>query len=707
MEETRMRVFLFAALMILLLFALAFGAMKKVPTGVEFSYDDPSAFSVALAGTFNNWDTQSLAMTKDEEGTWRVVVSLTPGRYEYKFVVNGSNWTADPDNPKVVGDYGNSEIEIDENGEPVIRGLTTIISNTPANSRVLITGWFRGTYSLRKDALGDVRWRGSRPEHEMYVSVNPTIGSDVKGSATLRIDSGEGDIREVTADLYSARLAYTSHYFDATAYHNQEIIQFDDPLGILGHRDLPGTLWDDDVAFGKGTQGIIGDFRFMGLGTRAFYANTFDADIYDSDVWYNFDGTTFQAASRYDNTGTDNIGVRAERGFLGINVGGTYLSERNGWWVGFETQEPPSAILEYRIESRDSASTWFEMGTEQRSISVDAEMKPTRQLSLSGEYAWTRYDAKWDAGNRVRKQGDVFVDGKVDIPVGSEDGSRYMVGLDFSKGDLDTKLSFESDSYDGMKSSESYVSNFGYPFEDADTPLLPLYGPALLEYRDYVNTYTSVNSIETFVIFEYPGLPERTVRRGRLEVAGRALGLSLGLSLDVAKREWDFRDGHLSHSELTQVSVLPSVAGDVFGERLSYKVMYEDSKDNLHPRMPSAYGRNTLLVSGDLGLVDHWQLYCNLRRVSYDWKEGHTTRSDAFFDTNVALVWSPIPHVEIRLGYGVNPIYYRDQAVEGREIGRERWTTSYLWLSPENSLIDAEKALEKVDMISLMGVIAF
>jgi pentose-5-phosphate-3-epimerase len=59
------------------------------------------------------------------------------------------------------------------------------------------------------------------------------------------------------------------------------------------------------------------------------------------------------------------------------------------------------------------------------------------------------------------------------------------------------------------------------------------------------------------------------------------------------------------------------------------------------------------------------------------------------------------------LGYGVNPIYYIDQMVEGREIGRERWMTSYLWLEPTTSLIDAEKALEDVDMISLMGVIAF
>jgi hypothetical protein len=700
-----------AVLMILLIFTLAYGAVTKVPGGLEFSYYDPSAFSVALAGSFNNWDSQALGMTRDDEGTWRVVVDLPAGRYEYKFVVNGSDWIADPDNPKVVGDYGNSEIEIDEDGEPVIRGVTTVISNTPANARVLITGWFRGTYSARKDALGDVRWRGSRPRHELYVGVNPTIGPDVKGSATIRIDSGDGDIREVEADLYAARLAYASHYFDVTAYHNEETIQLDNPLGVFGHRDLPGTLWDDGIAFGKGTQGIIGDFRFLGLGAKALYANTYDADIYNSDVWFDFEGSTYQAISRYDNTGTDHVGVRAKRDVMGVALGGTFLSERNGWWVGFEEQEAPEAIEDYRVRTGDSASTWFEMGTEQRFVSVDVEVKPADRLTLFGEYGWTRYEAKWDAGNRVRKRGDVFVDGEIDIPVGDEDGTRFTAGFDFSAGDLSAGFSYETGSYDGTQGEGFYVTSCPYPVEDADTPLLPLYGPRLLEYVNYFNSYTNVNSNETFYVFEYPSLPEREVRRGRLDVSGEAYGFSLGLALDIAEREWNIKDGLtgdlLVSDKLTQVSVLPSVGGTLFGERLAFDLMYEDSKDNLHPRMPSAYGRNTLLVRGDIDLTDNWLLYCSLRRVSYQWEDGGDTEDRSFFNPHVALVWSPIPRVEIRLGYGVNPIYYRDQAVEGREIGRDRWMSSYMWLDPGNSLMDAEEALEDVDIISLMGVIAF
>ena len=66
-----------------------------------------------------------------------------------------------------------------------------------------------------------------------------------------------------------------------------------------------------------------------------------------------------------------------------------------------------------------------------------------------------------------------------------------------------------------------------------------------------------------------------------------------------------------------------------------------------------------------------------------------------------------IPQVELRLGYGLNPLYYRDTPVAGREIGRERWLASDLWRDPTLSLVDAERDLEDVKMISLMGVISF
>lgn len=62
---------------------------------VEFKLYAPQAKRVSLAGSFNKWDTQALTARKDSRGNWKVKVNLRPGRYEYKFLVDGS-WVNDP-----------------------------------------------------------------------------------------------------------------------------------------------------------------------------------------------------------------------------------------------------------------------------------------------------------------------------------------------------------------------------------------------------------------------------------------------------------------------------------------------------------------------------------------------------------------------------------------------------------------------------------
>ncbi|MCA9076948.1 MAG: glycogen-binding domain-containing protein [Planctomycetaceae bacterium] len=50
---------------------------------------------MVLAGTFNDWQTDASMMTKDEGGHWNAKLDLPPGRYEYKFVVDGQ-WCCEP-----------------------------------------------------------------------------------------------------------------------------------------------------------------------------------------------------------------------------------------------------------------------------------------------------------------------------------------------------------------------------------------------------------------------------------------------------------------------------------------------------------------------------------------------------------------------------------------------------------------------------------
>ncbi|MFA5310803.1 MAG: glycogen-binding domain-containing protein [Candidatus Omnitrophota bacterium] len=61
---------------------------------VEFKLYAPGAKKVAIAGSFNKWDIKKLSGKKDSKGNWIVKTTLKPGRYEYKFFVDGS-WQND------------------------------------------------------------------------------------------------------------------------------------------------------------------------------------------------------------------------------------------------------------------------------------------------------------------------------------------------------------------------------------------------------------------------------------------------------------------------------------------------------------------------------------------------------------------------------------------------------------------------------------
>ncbi|MBK7097067.1 MAG: hypothetical protein IPH58_00185 [Sphingobacteriales bacterium] len=54
------------------------------------------AKKVVLSGSFNNWNPDSILMQKTNTG-WTTTMKLTPGKYWYKFVIDGK-WITDPDN---------------------------------------------------------------------------------------------------------------------------------------------------------------------------------------------------------------------------------------------------------------------------------------------------------------------------------------------------------------------------------------------------------------------------------------------------------------------------------------------------------------------------------------------------------------------------------------------------------------------------------
>jgi len=86
----------------------------KTASSIEFTITAPEAKEVYLVGDFNGWKSDGFQMRKFKDGTCKKKVQLKPGRYEYRFIVDG-NWWTDPQNKKrCTNPYGseNSVIQI-------------------------------------------------------------------------------------------------------------------------------------------------------------------------------------------------------------------------------------------------------------------------------------------------------------------------------------------------------------------------------------------------------------------------------------------------------------------------------------------------------------------------------------------------------------------------------------------------------------------
>jgi 1,4-alpha-glucan branching enzyme len=111
---------------------------SEVDNGIMFRYHAPSARQVTLAGSFNNWggtqgggryDSSIDPMSDpDGDGTWDIVVPLPPGRYQYKYVIDGGvRWEQDPNNP-------------DKATEGGIENSLIVVSSTVSYDYEIVTG---------------------------------------------------------------------------------------------------------------------------------------------------------------------------------------------------------------------------------------------------------------------------------------------------------------------------------------------------------------------------------------------------------------------------------------------------------------------------------------------------------------------------------------------------------------------------------------
>ena len=75
----------------------ASAAQKIKRKKASFSIEAPVANEVILVGDFNKWDPMVHPMKKGGNGFWTKSIMIPPGKYEYKFLIDG-DWKEDPGN---------------------------------------------------------------------------------------------------------------------------------------------------------------------------------------------------------------------------------------------------------------------------------------------------------------------------------------------------------------------------------------------------------------------------------------------------------------------------------------------------------------------------------------------------------------------------------------------------------------------------------
>ena len=80
---------------------------------VQFVFVSGAAREVSVVGDFNDWQAGSTPLRRvSPDGLWTVDVPLSPGRYTYAFVVDGTRWVPDEAAPRAPDDEFGGETSV-------------------------------------------------------------------------------------------------------------------------------------------------------------------------------------------------------------------------------------------------------------------------------------------------------------------------------------------------------------------------------------------------------------------------------------------------------------------------------------------------------------------------------------------------------------------------------------------------------------------
>ncbi|MDO9695064.1 MAG: glycogen-binding domain-containing protein [Candidatus Latescibacteria bacterium] len=655
-------------------------AVKSVPVGVKFTHQAPGAGQVNLAGSFNGWDAQRHPLTDEGGGVWSIVMALKPGKYEYKFVVDGA-WFADAENPDSAPDsYGgtNSAIQVGDDGKLVAMAPTAARASvgTALNPKLTYSGRYLGRYLAWKDRDGDPRFRLERPEQNVDLNFNTKVSDIVDVYTRLRLDNTSNDVlNNIHAQLDEGAVDVHPGPFRVLGYWDMEALQLGDPLSSGGDVDLPGTILDDHLEAGKGTAGVVVSGAPFGLLYEGFFADVHDADYYND-------------INLYDNTGRDIFGSRLSRRALGLEFGVPLYMQRELVWVEMTSRlgQPDGtgiAALDRYLDRTGDTSDWFELDRLDMRLGFDL----TRELSggrgrAQLEWLYAAADERFVTGNRA---GFNNTNGRADVDLSTRASRIWHASLEQTLRP-GRKLSLEH-TYRNESGAQPGEVSTGFLFLDQ----------ASASNRVYIE----FGAARPALSYEYSELTWREeaedrshllwVQRHAVTADYAAAGVASAAGAPTADATiWVVATRHTL-----------GVPGDRWG-RWDLEGAWSDSDDDITP----LHGRTLeLIVRADRQVSRRMHALANLRWIDYHVDDA-AGGNDDFFAPWLGLQYLPSPRLDVTFFYGLDPLDFGID-YDGREIGRWRYRRQYVQDHAGATDLDAERSLEDVQVLGIRANMRF
>lgn len=658
------------------------GRPKAIADGVLFTYRDPGAGAVFLAGTLNGWNATDTPLKKDGKGNWSVTKKLDAGSYEYKFVVDG-NWVADPENPDTSADpYGgvNSVVAVDDKGKVVAAAAApaSASTGTTLTTKMTMSGRYLTRFELTKNVNSDPRYRLLRPSMSVDMNFNTEVNDLVDAYTRLRMDSNDNVIlNNITGNLDEATLWVHPDKFDVRAYWNREIFTSMDPLNLVGNVDHPGSIGHDHLQLGKGTAGAAVTADPFGVHFRGLFANVHNFDYYND-------------PRLFDNTGGDRIWGRFSRKIGSVDLGVPIWLQRELIWMNFESivGQPSTGIpaLDQYLARTGDSSTWFETEYHDYKFGVDATMPLRDQtMRLGAEVLYVDTVERFVTGNQA---GQNNVNGTIDVPFDDRSAMLASLRLDYNP-DVETSVRLQhrrQNTHGATPEQRTLLLGFVDQaiaenhifFAIADAP-----APTTWNWTEFeLNKISGDRQLKLYCW--YSALQEDFA--------------AVGQTVPGDTTRTDRTQGTLYLSGL--VGKGASDTGIGHGE-LEFGLTFQDPDvGDQDYKSYEFIGRWRRQVSRTVDAI------ADVRHIAYDVTGADATVNDDFWAPFLGLEYKPQANLDLVFGYGVDPVELSID-YNGRQFGRWWYRQRYLFDNPDAGLRDAEQYLENARVFTLRAQLTF